>query len=138
MCLRRTATVIFAIGAIAGTVQASPPGPEEYAVSDLSRAGDATLITVPGLTLPGPISVAGHSALAVAGPTTDAPRAADFGPIDTVLSYELNRMFDVKQVRAQTTRTDTRITLMPTENGFYELRCPALGSIHQDMETTPN
>ena len=109
MCLRRAAMATFAIGAIAVTVHASPPGSEEY-----------------------------HSAFAVAGPTTDAPRAADFGPIDTVLSYELNRMFDVKQVRAQRMRTDTGTTLMPTENGFYEIRCPALGSIHQVMETAPN
>ena len=48
MCLRRTAIAIFAIGAIAGTVHANPPGPEEYAVLDLTRVGDPTLITVPG------------------------------------------------------------------------------------------
>jgi hypothetical protein len=138
MCLRRTAIAIFAIGAIAGTVHANPPGPEEYAVLDLTRVGDPTLITVPGLTLPGRISVAGHSAFAVAAPTTDAPRAPDFGPIDAVLSYELNRIFDVKQVRTQMRRTNTGTSSMPTENGFYVIRCPALEWIHPVLETTPN
>jgi hypothetical protein len=49
----------------------------------------------------------------------NAPPALDFGAIDTVLSYELNRMFDVKQVRAQ---SDTGTTIMLTENGSYVIR----------------
>jgi hypothetical protein len=78
-----------------------------------------------------------NTACAVAGPT-----ARDFGPIDTVLSYELayelDRLFDVKQVHAQMTRTDTDITFMPTENGIYLIRHPAVEGIHQLMEIPPN
>jgi hypothetical protein len=70
---------------------------QEDAVLDLPRVGAPKLMTVPGLTLPRPISVAGNNPFTVTRPTMDAPPAQDFGPIDTVLSYELNRLFDVKQ-----------------------------------------
>jgi hypothetical protein len=59
------------------------------------------LMRVEGLTLPGLIPDAGTNAFTITSPVTDAPLALDFGAIDTVLSYELNRMFDVKQVRAR-------------------------------------
>ena len=125
MPFRQAAVAIFAIGAMAGTGHAGPPSsvvvvtPKEYAVSDLPGVRDPKLITAPGLTLPGLILDADHCA-AVAGPTLHAPPALDFGPIETVLSYELNRLFDVKQVRAQMTRTDTGTTLMPTERGIRD------------------
>jgi hypothetical protein len=126
MPFRQAAVAIFAIGAMAGTGHACPPSSvvvfapmDEYAVSDLPKVRDPKLITAPGLTLPGLISDAGHCA-AVDGPTVDAPTTLDFGPIDTVLSYELSRMFDVKQVRAQMTLTDTGTTFMPTERGIRD------------------
>ena len=84
MRLRRTAVASFAIGAMAaGTVHASPPSP---------------VVVVPPTDLP-----ALADALTVTHPTMDAASALNFGAIDTVLSYELNRMFDVKQLRAQMT-----------------------------------
>jgi len=109
MHLRRAAVAVLAIGAVAaGTVHADPS----------------------------------NTACAVAGSTMDAPPARDFGPIDTVLSYELayelDRLFDVKQVRAQMTRTDTGSTSMLTENGSYLIRHPAAEWIHQLMEIPPN
>jgi hypothetical protein len=109
MHLRRAAVAALAMGAVAaGTVHAGPS----------------------------------TTACAVAGPTMDAPLVRDFGPIDTVLSYELayelDRLFDVKQVRAQMTRTDTGATFMLTENGLYQIRRPAIGWIHQLMEIPPN
>ena len=109
--LRRAALTVFAIGAAAaGTVHASP-----------SR----TVVVVPptdlpALTLPGPISNAGNNAFTVTSPTMDAPPALDFGAIDTVLSYELDRMFDVKQIRAQMARSDTGTIFMLTENGLCD------------------
>jgi hypothetical protein len=109
MHLRRAAAAVLAIGAVAaGTVHADPS----------------------------------NTACGVAGPTMDAPPVRDFGPIDTVLSYELayelDRLFDVKQVRAQMTRSDTGTTFMLTENGLYQIRRPAVGWIHQLMEIPPN
>jgi hypothetical protein len=83
MRLRRAAVASFAIGALAaGTVHASPPSPVVVPPTDLPALADALTVT--------------H-------PTTDAAPALNFGAIDTVLSYELNRMFDVKQVSAQMT-----------------------------------
>jgi hypothetical protein len=106
---------------------------QEDAVLDLPRVRAPKLMTVQGLTLPGPISDAGTNAFTVTSPTIDAPPALYFGPIDTVLSYELNRLFDVKQVRAQMTRSDTGSTFMLTENGSYVIRRPAVEWIHQLM-----
>jgi hypothetical protein len=66
-----------------------------------------------------------------------APPALDFGAIDTVLSYELNRLFDVKQVRAQMTRSDTGSTFMRGEDGSYVIRRPAVEWIYQVMVIPP-
>jgi hypothetical protein len=110
---------------------------EEDAVLDLPRVRAPMLMTVQELTLPGPISDAGNYAFTVTRPTMDAPPARDFGAIDPLLSYELSRMFDVKQVRAQMTRTDTG-TFMLTEDGLYVTRRPAVEWIHQLMDIPPN
>jgi hypothetical protein len=111
---------------------------QEDAVLNLPRVGAPKLMAIPGLTLPRPISVAGNNPFTVTRPTMDAPPAQDFGPIDTVLSYELNRMFDVKQVRAQMTRPDTGTAFMLTEDGLYVTRRPAVEWIHQLIEIPPN
>ncbi len=126
--LRRAAAAVLAIGAVAvGAAHADPSDavvvppthlPAEYAVSGMPRARNPKLITAPGLTLPGLISDTGHCAFAVAGPAMDAPPAQDFGPIDTVLTYELTRLFDVKQVRPQMTRGDTGTSFTSMENGW--------------------
>jgi hypothetical protein len=93
---------------------------------DLPRVGAPKLSTVQGLVLPGPIADAENNALTVTSPTMNAPPALDFGAIDTVLSYELTRMFDVKQVRAQMMRSDAGTTFMLGENGLYIIRRPAV------------
>jgi hypothetical protein len=155
--LRRAAVAAFAIGTVAaGTVHASPSSTVvvvpptdlpalarqtgegmrlhetcdgrillyEDAVLDLPGARDPRLLSVQELTSP--------------SPTMDAPPAQDFGAIDTVLSYELSRMFDVKQVRAQMTRSDTGTAFMLTENGLYVVRRPAVEWIHQLMVIPSN
>jgi len=60
---------------------------------------------------------AGPSRTVVTSPAISTPPTLDFWAIDTVLSYELDRMFDVKQVRAQITRSDAG---MLTENGLCD------------------
>jgi hypothetical protein len=107
---------------------------QEDAVLDLPRVGAPKLVAAQGLTLPFPMT----DALTVPHPTMDASPALDFGAIDPVLTYELNRMFDIKQVRAQMTRTDTGTTFMLTEGGLYVIRRPAVEWIHQLMEIPPN
>jgi hypothetical protein len=47
-----------------------------------------------------------------------ASLALDFGAVDPVFTYELNRMFDVKQVRVQMTRTDTGTSSVLAEGGL--------------------
>jgi hypothetical protein len=57
-------------------------------------------------------------ALKVTHPASGASPALNyFGAIDPVFTYELNRMFDVKQVRAQLMRTHTGTTFMRSEGG---------------------
>jgi hypothetical protein len=58
-------------------------------------------------------------ALKVTHPASGASPALNyFGAIDPVFTYELNRMFDVKQVRAQLMRTHTGTTFMRAEDGL--------------------
>jgi hypothetical protein len=89
----------------------------QVAVLDLPRMKDPQLKTVQGLTL---------------------PAARDYQVVDTVSSYELNRIFDVKQVRAEMTKGDTGTTFMLTDNGLYVIRRPDVESIHQLMMIPPN
>jgi hypothetical protein len=159
ICLRRAAAAAFSIGAVAaGAVHASPSNTgsfdfysplgnqaelvrfrqgQEDAVLDLPRVMAPKLMTMRRLTFLGPISDAGNHACTVTGPTIDAPPALDFGAIATVLSYELNRIFDVKQVRAQMTRSDAGTTFMLGEDGLYMIRRPAVEWIHQLMVIPP-
>jgi hypothetical protein len=107
---------------------------QEDAVLDLPRIGAPKLLAGQGLTLRGPMT----AALTATYPTMGAPPAQNFGPIDTVLSYELKRLFDVKQVRAQMTRIDVGSTCMLTENGLCPIWRPAAGWIHQLTEISPD
>ncbi|MHB8816994.1 MAG: hypothetical protein ACYDAE_27535 [Steroidobacteraceae bacterium] len=100
------------------------------ALLDLPRLRDPQLETVPLLT-------SQDSAFTVAG-QDDAPRARDYPVIDTLTAYELGRIFDVKQVRAQLTRSDTGTTFMLTDSGRYVIRRPAVEAIHQMTVIPPN
>jgi hypothetical protein len=55
-----------------------------------------------------------------------------------VILRELDHVFDVKQVRAETTKADTGTTFMLMENGSYVIRLPAVASIHQMMIISPD
>jgi hypothetical protein len=154
--LRRAAATLVAIAAVAtGTVHASPPNPGEGA--RLATFDVTEPLRIKGwasvhLDVSGPfdvVSPVGNQAELVRFrqrqedavldlPRIGAPPAQDFGPIDTVLSYELNRLFDVKQVRAQMTRTDMGSTCMLTENGLCPIWRPAVGWIHQLTEISPD
>ena len=92
----------------------------EDAVLDFPRVKAPNLKAIQGLTLEG----------------IQPPR--DYQFVDTGSSRELNRVFDVKQVRVELTKTDTGTTFMLTDNGLYVIRRPAVESIHQVMMITPN
>lgn len=108
------------------------------AVLDLPRVRAPKLLPVQMPTLLGPVFNVGSYALSSSGPTTQAAASQRFMAIDTVLSYELNRVLDVKQVLAQMTRPDTGTTFMLTEKGLYVVRRPAIEWIHQSMIVSPN
>jgi hypothetical protein len=91
--LRRVALAIAASGVVAAATVHADPGEAMKAPQ---------LKSVQGLTLQGPY----------------VPVARDIPVVDTVSSYDLNRVFDVKQVRAE--------------------RLPAVESIHQLMIIPPN
>jgi hypothetical protein len=110
----------------------------EDAVLDLPRVKDPQLKTVQGLTLRGPITGLSNDGFTVAGEASGVPPARDYQVVDAVNLRELNRVFDVKQVRAEITKADTGTTFMLTEDGLYVIRRPAVESIHQLMTIPPN
>ena len=57
---------------------------------------------------------------------------------DSVSAYQLGRIFDTKQVRAQLTKDDTGTTFVLTDDGPYMIRWPVKESIHQMMMIPPN
>ncbi len=94
--LRRAATAVLASGAVAATTLPALAQQTCEAMFLYDRLPDLQLETVPFLT-------SQDSAFTVAG-QDDAPRARDYPVIDTLTAYELGRIFDVKQVRAQLTK----------------------------------
>jgi hypothetical protein len=110
----------------------------EDAVLELPRVKDPQIKTVQGLTLRGPIAGLGNDGFTVSGEASEVPPARDYQVVDAVNLRELNRVFDVKQVRAEVTKADTGTTFMLTKNGLYVIRRPAAESIHQFMIIPPN
>jgi hypothetical protein len=107
----------------------------EEAVLSLPRTKAPKLMTVQGLTVPG--AVTGNHGFDTRQ-TTEALPDSPYQTIDPLLTYHLNRSFDVKQIRAHLTRADTGTTFMLTENGLYVIRRPAVEWIHQMMVIPPN
>ena len=105
---------------------------------DLQKAESPNLQTVQGVTLRGPITRLGNDGFIIASEDTKAPPARDYQLVDTGVAQKLNSVFDVKQVRAQMTRTYSGTPFVRTENSLYVIRRPAVGWTHQLMEITPN
>ena len=136
-----------------GSVQLSASGPFDFisplgnqaepvrfrqgqdAVLELPRLRDPQLKTVPALALQDSVFAVGGEA--VAGKANDAPPARNY-PIDTLTAYELSRIFDVKQVRAESTKGDTGSPFMLTDSGLYVIRRPGVEFIHQMLVIPPN
>jgi len=105
-------------------------------VLDLPRTKDPQLKMVQGLTIGGPITTLGSDGFAVSGEAKAGPR--DYQVVETAYSDEINRVFDVKQVREEVTKTDTGTTFMLTENGLYVIRRPAVEWNHEMRVISPN
>jgi hypothetical protein len=78
----------------------------------------------------------GNDADTVTSQATELDR--DYHVIETANSQELNRVFEVKQVRAEMTNAATGTTFLLTENGLYLVRRPNVEWTHQLMAITPN
>jgi hypothetical protein len=107
---------------------------DDEGILDLPRMRDPQLKTVAGLTVRDPITTLGNDGFAVSGQAKAGAR--DYQPVDAV--YEINRAFDVTQVREEVTKTDTGTTFMLTENGLFVIRRPAVEWTHQMMVIPPN
>jgi hypothetical protein len=100
---------------------------EESAVLDLHKERAPTLKTVQGLTLQGQIMPLGADGFTVSTPVAaDAQPTRDFQVVATADLQQLQRVFDVKQVRAEIANLDTGTTYLLTDNGLYLLRRPAV------------
>jgi len=105
-------------------------------VLDLPRTKDPQLKMVQGLRIGGPITTLGSDGIAVSGEAKAGPR--DYQVVETAYSDDLNRVFDVKQVREEVTKTDTGTMFMLTENGLYVIRRPAVEWNHEMRVISPN
>ena len=110
---------------------------DENAVLDL-RKKTPSLKAVQGLTLTGAITRLGNDGFAISGHAPEMQKAWDYQVVDTANSRELNRVFDVRQVREELTKVDTGTTFLLTEKGLYVIRRPAVETIHQILAISPN
>jgi hypothetical protein len=110
---------------------------EENAVLDLHKERAPTLNTVHGLTLQGQIMPLGGDGFAVSAPVAaDAHPTRDYQVVATGNAQQLQRVFDVKQVRAQVANQDTGTTFLLTDNGLYLIRRPAVEMALQFRENS--
>jgi hypothetical protein len=109
----------------------------EDAVLDL-RNKIPSLKAVQGLTLTGPVTQLGNDGFTVSGRTPELQRAWDYQVVETANSRELNRVYDVRQVREQLTKADTGTTFLLTEKGLYVIRRPAIETVRQILAISPN
>ena len=100
----------------------------EDAVLDFHMVKLPSLTTVQGLSLQGPITRLGKDGFIVASEHTEVPSARDYQVVDTANSQMLRTVFDVKQVRAETSKADTGTTFLLAKDGLHVVRRPAVES----------
>jgi hypothetical protein len=97
-----------------------------------------SLKAVQGLTLTGPVTRLGNDGFSVSGHAPELQRAWDYQVVETANSREVNRVYDVRQVREQLTKADTGTTFLLTEKGLYVIRRPAIETVRQILAISPN
>jgi hypothetical protein len=100
-------------------------GAQLDAVLDLHNDKVPTLRKIQGLTQRGstmPLGGDGFTVGAAADP--DAYAARDYQVVDTADLQQLQRVFDVKQVREEVANNDTGTTFLLTQSGLYLIRRP--------------
>jgi hypothetical protein len=129
-----------------GSVQLDAPGPFDFvsalgdraevvrfrqgqgsAVLDLHKVKLPTLTKVQGLTLQGTTMALGDDGFTVTSqPDSNSRSTRDFQAVDTASLGEMNRVFDVKEVREVLMKHDTGTTFLLTQSGLYEVRRPVV------------
>jgi hypothetical protein len=108
---------------------------QREAVLNLPPIKVPTLMPILGLKMPDPITGnLGYGTRQRTDALLDSPHES----LDPLLSYHLNFAFDVKEIRAHLTRTDTGTSFILTENGLYVARRPAVEWLHQTTVISPN
>lgn len=112
-----------------------------YAVLDLHNARAPTLRRIQGLTLQGHIMPLGADGFTVSAQAdADASQTRDYQVVDTANLQAINRVFDVSQVRAEISNSDTGTTFLLTDSGLYLIRRPAVESNQwlREQQDAPN
>jgi hypothetical protein len=100
---------------------------QQDAVLDLHKITMPTLKEVPGLTVHGQTMLLGGDGFMVSTPlAADAPPAHDYQVVDTANARQLDRVFNVKQVRQEIADQDTGTTFLLADSGLYLIRRPAV------------
>jgi hypothetical protein len=108
----------------------------EEAVLDLHK--EALPKLKPLHTAQGAVMPLGNDAETVTSQAKEQELDRDYQVIETANSHYPNRVFEVKQVRAEMTNAATGTTFLLTENGLYLVRRPNVEWTHQLMAITPN
>jgi hypothetical protein len=111
---------------------------DENEVLDLHKESTPSLKALPGLTLTGPLTRLGNDGFTVSGYAPEIQAAWDYQVVDTANTRELNRVFDVQQVRQEVTKADTGTTFLLTEKGLYVVRRPAVETVSQVLAISSN
>jgi len=111
---------------------------DESGVLDLHKERTPSLKAVQGLRLTGSVTRLGNDGFTVSGHAPEIQAAWDYQVVDTTNTRELNRVFDVQQVRQEVTKADTGTTFLLTEKGLYVIRRPAVETVHQVLAISSN
>jgi hypothetical protein len=98
------------------------------AVLDLRKPKKPTLEIIQGLSLQGSIVNFGEAGFAVADRAISNAPIREYQVVDLSHFPDLNRVFDVKQVRDELTNQDTGTTFLLTDTGLYLIRRPLVES----------
>jgi hypothetical protein len=100
---------------------------QQQAVLDLHKITTPMLKQLPGLTLRGQTMLLGGDGFMVSTPlVADTQPTRDYQVVDTANSRELDRVFNVKQVRQEIANKDTGTTFLLADSGLYLIRRPAV------------
>jgi hypothetical protein len=112
-----------------------------HAVLDLHNDRVPTLRSIQGLTFQGHIMPLGADGFTVSAQTdAEASATRDYQVVDTANLQALKRVFDVSQVRAEISNSDSGTTFLLTESGLYLIRRPAAESSQwlREQQDAPN